>query len=95
MSLTQLVRMKQLNIECPPRCRCEPERMSYEPTLVFQAKVDCSNMSLTELPISLPHGTTTLNVSKNNVNIDLSRSFQKKTKSNFGIFLDHKLECAQ
>lgn len=67
MSLTQLVRMKQLNIECPVKCRCEPERMGYEPTLVFHAKVDCSNMSLTELPIILPHKTTTLNVAKNNV----------------------------
>lgn len=75
--LRQVVRIKQLQTECPKvpgygNCTCGPEQMHYkvqngETYFQFTAKVDCSNLGLIELPDKLPTGTIELNVSNNNV----------------------------
>lgn len=75
MQLVQLERMKQLQNDCPRNCTCEAERMSYDETLIFSAKVDCSNLGLTELPMTLPHMTISLNVSNNNVSLNRFQSY--------------------
>lgn len=77
LSLRVLVRIKQLQTECPKvsgygDCMCRPEQMHWkvqngETAFHFTAKVDCSNLGLIELPDKLPMDTIELNVSNNNV----------------------------
>lgn len=59
--------MKQLDDDCPDGCKCVPERMIEDEmnSLVFIAKVDCSNLGLTKLPVKLPENTQSLNISNN------------------------------
>ncbi|XP_037028171.1 protein halfway isoform X1 [Bradysia coprophila] len=75
--LSQLIRMKQLQSECPSisgkgNCTCNAEVMTYEKQdgdihLVPAFTVDCSGMGLTELPEKLPMNTRIFNVSNNNI----------------------------
>lgn len=70
MPLQNLMRIKQLQADCPPGCVCETERLNYEQdeqNLVFAARVDCSGLNLTQLPEHLPLDTVTLNVSNNKI----------------------------
>lgn len=80
MPIRQLERIKQLHIECPRipgygNCSCEPERLfvfdetvpAKQNLVLTFAKVDCSNLGLTELPAKLPASTIFLNVSNNNI----------------------------
>lgn len=85
LPIRQLEKMKQLNTDCPSipghgNCTCIPERLTYEQRedgtqLVFEAKVDCSNLGLTSLPKNLPGTTFSLNVTNNSV----SRSSKLQT----------------
>lgn len=72
--LTSLMRMKQLQDECPTfegnrSCLCKTDRFNYEnlkeKQVIFTARVDCSNLGLTKLPDRLPVDTVFLNVSNN------------------------------
>lgn len=73
ISIQNLENMKQLDDDCPEGCKCVPDRMFYsrleggENSLVFIAKVDCSNLGLTKLPIKLPENTLSLNISNNSI----------------------------
>lgn len=73
ISIQNLENMKQLDDDCPDGCKCVPDRMFYskleggENSLVFIAKVDCSNLGLTKLPIKLPENTLSLNISNNSI----------------------------
>lgn len=74
VSLSQLQRLKQLENECPKfdggrKCICDVERVNYvsEEHVVFNARVDCSGLSLLTLPDKLPPDTITLNVSNNSI----------------------------
>lgn len=59
VSIQHLEKVKQLDDDCPRGCKCVPDRMFYssENRLEFIAKVDCSNLDLTELPLKLPEHT--------------------------------------
>lgn len=73
--LRQLLRMNQLQNECPTfennrNCVCSGERINYdlnEEHVTFQVRVDCSNLGLTHFPDKLPVDTVTLNVSNNSI----------------------------
>jgi Leucine-rich repeat (LRR) protein len=73
ITIQNLENMKQLDDDCPDDCKCEVDRMFYsklengEDSLVFIAKVDCSNLGLTELPSKLPNNTHSLNISNNSI----------------------------
>ncbi|CRK94414.1 CLUMA_CG007921, isoform A, partial [Clunio marinus] len=73
ISIKNLENMKQLDDDCPSGCKCDPDRMYYskieggENSLVFIAKVDCSNLGLTKLPHKLPENTLSLNISNNSI----------------------------
>lgn len=73
ISIQNLENMRQVEYDCPEGCKCDPDRMFYskleggENSLVFIAKVDCSNLGLTKLPIKLPENTLTLNISNNSI----------------------------
>lgn len=69
ISIQNLENMKQLDEDCPDGCKCVPERMieGEMNNLVFTAKVDCSNLGLTKLPVKLPENTQSLNVSNNSI----------------------------
>lgn len=69
--------MKQINNGCPTGCICVPGTMHYtkiddgegqkSDMLTFVAKVDCSNLTLTKLPPTLPENTVELKVSNNSI----------------------------
>lgn len=69
VSIQHLEKVKQLDDDCPKGCKCVPDRMFYtsENRLEFIAKVDCSNLDLTELPLKLPEHTLSLNISNNSI----------------------------
>lgn len=69
ISIQNLENMKQLDYDCPDGCKCVPERMieGEMNSLVFTAKVDCSNLGLTALPMKLPENTQSLNISNNSI----------------------------
>lgn len=73
ISIQNLENMKKVDDDCPDGCKCVPDRMFYskleggENSLVFIAKVDCSNLGLTKLPAKLPENTLSLNISNNSI----------------------------
>ena len=74
LSIRHLENMRRIQVDCPViagvACTCVPERMHYEndqQNLVFNSKVDCSNMGITKLPEKLPENTISLNVSNNKI----------------------------
>ena len=74
LSIRHLEKMRMIQFDCPiiagVPCTCVPERMHYEndqQNLVFNSKVDCSNMGITKLPEKLPENTISLNVSNNKI----------------------------
>lgn len=70
ITIQNLENMKKLDDDCPDGCKCVPDRMFYEggeDSLVFIAKVDCSNLGLTKLPAKLPDNTLSLNISNNSI----------------------------
>jgi hypothetical protein len=68
VNILALEKMKKLNEECPPGCKCEPSHMYYSSdTLEVTAKVDCSSLNLKKFPPELPIETVDLNVSNNSI----------------------------
>lgn len=73
VSIQQLEKVVQLRDVCPKGCKCDSDRMSYtkieggEDRLVSIAKVDCSNLGLMTLPLTLPDNTQILNISNNSI----------------------------
>lgn len=97
--LTSLMRMKQLQDECPTfegnkSCSCKGDRLNYEnlkdKQVIFTARVDCSGLGLTKLPDTLPMDTVHLNVSYNKIS-NLTALNHKSYQSVVKFYADHNL----